>query len=99
MTVVVIPAGGAGARRKSRQPKQYLRVTGAPLLVHTLRALLRSGVVDGVVLAVPGDRIVATRRMLQRYRVPRILGVVGGGANRQESVWRGLQAAPAGARC
>jgi len=98
MTVVVIPAGGAGARMKSRQPKQYLRVTGAPLLVHTLRALLRSGVVDGVVLAVPGDRIVATRRMLQRYRVPRILGVVGGGANRQESVWRGLQAAPAGAR-
>ena len=98
MTVAVIPAGGTGARMNSRRPKQYLRLAGAPLLVHTVRALLRSGAVDGVVLAVPVDRIAATRRLLQRHRVPRVLSVVGGGAERQESVWRGLQAAPAGAR-
>jgi 2-C-methyl-D-erythritol 4-phosphate cytidylyltransferase len=98
MTVAVIPAGGTGARMKTRRPKQYLSLTGAPLLVHTLRALLRSGAMDGVVLAVPADRIAPTRRMLQRYGIPRVLSVVEGGAERQESVWRGLQAVPAGAR-
>lgn len=96
--VAVVPAGGTGARMKSRRPKQYLSLSGAPLLVHTLRALLGSGAMDGVVLAVPADRIAATRRLLHRYRVPRVLGVVAGGAERQESVWRGLQAVPAGAR-
>jgi 2-C-methyl-D-erythritol 4-phosphate cytidylyltransferase len=96
--VAVVPAGGAGARMRSRRPKQYLSLDGAPLLVHTLRALVASEGMDGVVLVVPVDRIDATRRLLDRHRVPRILDVVAGGAERQESVWRGLQAVPAGAR-
>ncbi len=36
----------------------------------------------------------ATRRLLARLRVPRILEVVAGGADRQESVWRALQRIP-----
>jgi 2-C-methyl-D-erythritol 4-phosphate cytidylyltransferase len=83
---------------KSRGPKQYLSLGGAPLLVHTLRALLQSDGMDGVVLVVPADRVAATRRLLDRHHVPRILDVVAGGAERQESVWQGLQAVPAGAR-
>ncbi len=93
-TVAVVPAGGTGARMKSRRPKQYLSLSGAPLLVHTLRALLDSGTTDGVVLAVPADRIAATRRLLHRHHISRVLDVVAGGAERQESVWRGLQAVP-----
>jgi len=78
----------------SSQPKQFLVMTGAPLLIHTLRALGRSRALVGVVVAVPADRVEATRRLLQRFRVPRVLDVVAGGPERQESVWRGLQAVP-----
>ena len=91
LAVAVVPAGGSGARMRSRRPKQYLALGGAPLLVRTLRALLQSELIEGLVLAVPADRIAATRRLLHRYRVPRVLEVVAGGAERQESVWRGLQ--------
>jgi 2-C-methyl-D-erythritol 4-phosphate cytidylyltransferase len=42
--------------------------------------------------------VAATRRLLARARVPKILDVVAGGADRQESVWRGLQRLPEDAR-
>jgi 2-C-methyl-D-erythritol 4-phosphate cytidylyltransferase len=79
----------------SRRPKQYLSLAGLPLLVHTLRALRDCRALDGAVLAAPADRIAATRRVLTHHRIS-VLDVIAGGTSRQESVWRGLQAVPAG---
>jgi 2-C-methyl-D-erythritol 4-phosphate cytidylyltransferase len=93
--VAVVPAGGVGTRMRRRLPKQYLLLGGVPVLVHTLRLLLGCKMLDGLVLVVPGRRVDATRRVLRRYQMPRILDVVAGGADRQESVWHGLQAVPA----
>lgn len=98
LAVAVVPAGGAGVRMGSRLPKQYLRAGDAPLLVQVLRPLLACRDVAGAVLAVPADRVVATGRLLARHRVEGVLAVVAGGAERQESVWRALQALPARAR-
>ena len=98
VAVAVVAAGGLGVRMASRRPKQYLAVAGAPLLVHALRALLRGDGLDGAVLVVPAERIDATRRLLDRHRVGGVLAVVAGGPERQESVWRGLQAVPPNAR-
>ncbi|MCI0548504.1 MAG: 2-C-methyl-D-erythritol 4-phosphate cytidylyltransferase [Candidatus Rokubacteria bacterium] len=91
--VAIVPAGGAGSRLGGRHPKQYLSLGGAPILIHTLRALSRAPSVESLVVAVPAARMGATRALLARYRVPRVV-VVAGGAERQESVWLGLQAAP-----
>jgi 2-C-methyl-D-erythritol 4-phosphate cytidylyltransferase len=96
--VAVLPAGGTGLRMGTRRPKQYLSLGGAPILVHTLRALLGCRRLEGAVLAVPPDRLVATRRALDRHRVAGSVEVVAGGAVRQESVWRGLQTVPADVR-
>jgi 2-C-methyl-D-erythritol 4-phosphate cytidylyltransferase len=93
--VAIVPAGGAGRRMSARLPKQYLRLGGAPLLVRTLRALAAAPAVAGIVVAAPRERVVATRRLLAAHRVGKILAVVEGGAERQESVWLGLQAAGA----
>jgi 2-C-methyl-D-erythritol 4-phosphate cytidylyltransferase len=98
VTYAIVPAGGLGVRMGSRRPKQYLRLGGAPILVATLRALGRARGLDGIVVAVPEGQVAATRRLLARRRVPKILEVVAGGADRQESVWRALQRVPDGAR-
>src|SRR5581483_1069279 len=90
----IVPAGGHGSRMGARRPKQFLRLGSAPILVATLRALARTRALRGIVLAVPEARVTATRRLLARARVPKILDVVAGGADRQESVWRGLQRVP-----
>jgi 2-C-methyl-D-erythritol 4-phosphate cytidylyltransferase len=75
-------------------PKQFLRLGGVPVLVRTLRILAGSRVVRGIVLVAPPAAVERTRRLLARHRVPRVLAVVPGGAERQESVWLGLQAVP-----
>jgi 2-C-methyl-D-erythritol 4-phosphate cytidylyltransferase len=82
----------------SRRPKQYLRLGRSPILVATLRALGRARGLDGIVVAVPEAHVPATKRLLARLRVPKVLDVVAGGADRQESVWRGLQRVPETAR-
>jgi len=98
VTYAIVPAGGLGSRMGSRRPKQYLRLGRAPILVATLRALARTRGLVGIVVAVPEAHVAATRRLLARQRVPRILDVVAGGADRQESVWRALQRVPERAR-
>jgi len=80
---------GAGA------PKQYLTVGGVPLLVHTLRVLARARSVAGIVVAAPRARVESTEALLRRHRVSKLFCVAAGGAERQESVWLGLQATPA----
>ena len=92
--VAIVPAGGAGARMGGTRPKQYLTLGGAPILVHTLRALARCRSLDGLVVAAPIDRVQATRALLARFRVPRVLAVVAGGEERQDSVRMGLAAVP-----
>ncbi len=94
MIYAIVPAGGHGSRMGARRPKQFLRLGSAPILVATLRALARTRALRGIVLAVPEAHVTATRRLLARVRVPKILDVVAGGADRQESVWRGLQRVP-----
>jgi 2-C-methyl-D-erythritol 4-phosphate cytidylyltransferase len=91
-TVAVVPAGGVGRRMGAARPKQYLALDGVPLLARTLAVLARA--VDGVVLVAPAGHLAATRRLVARHRVPRVLDVVAGGAERQESVALGLAAVP-----
>ena len=98
MTYAIVPAGGVGSRMGSPRPKQYLALGRTPILVATLRALARTPGLAGIVVAVPGAHVAATRRLLARQRVPKILDVVAGGADRQESVWRALQRVPERAR-
>jgi 2-C-methyl-D-erythritol 4-phosphate cytidylyltransferase len=94
----IVPAAGAGARMGGPLPKQYLRIRGVPLLVHTVRALARSRSVAAIVVAAPGPRVRATEALLRRSGIRKVSAVVAGGAERQESVWLGLHAVPSGCR-
>jgi 2-C-methyl-D-erythritol 4-phosphate cytidylyltransferase len=92
--VAVVPAGGVGLRMGGGRPKQYLTLGGAPILVHTLRALGRCRALAGLVVSAPADRVEQTRALLARFRVPRVLAIVAGGEERQDSVRLGLEAVP-----
>ncbi|MBI4608500.1 MAG: 2-C-methyl-D-erythritol 4-phosphate cytidylyltransferase [Candidatus Rokubacteria bacterium] len=95
-TVALVPAAGSGSRLGGRRPKQFLRLRGVPLLVLTLRGLAAAREVEGIVVAAPPRAVEATRAVVARYRIPRIVDVVPGGTERQESVWLALQAVPPG---
>ena len=53
----IVPAAGRGARFGGAVPKQYVEVAGAPVIAHTLAALLGHRSVSGVVVVLSaGDR-------------------------------------------
>lgn len=87
--VALVPAAGSGERLRAGIPKAFCELDGRTLLERAIVGLLRSGVVDQVVAAVPADRIDAANRLLGERAI-----VVAGGAGRTESVRLALSAVP-----
>lgn len=94
---VIIPAGGLGRRFGGRLPKQFVRLGRRPVLAATVRHFVRHPAVAAIVVAAPAAHLDRARRLLARLRGRVTLIVVPGGASRQESVRRALQALPPGA--
>ena len=87
-TVALIVAAGRGQRFGGALPKQYASLAGAPLLRHTLLAFTADPAVSRVCAVIhPDDRDLydAAAQGLE------LDAPVAGGANRQESVLRGLE--------
>jgi 2-C-methyl-D-erythritol 4-phosphate cytidylyltransferase len=88
----IVPAAGLGRRAGGDVPKQFLLLRGMPILTRTLSTLTRSGLVDALILVVPpGTEDWCRRQVLAPYSLPPVIEIIPGGAERQESVFRGLQ--------
>jgi 2-C-methyl-D-erythritol 4-phosphate cytidylyltransferase len=92
---VVLPAGGAGTRLGARTPKQFLKIGGVPILALTVGHFARHPAIAEIVVAAPAARVLYTERLLARHVSRARVTVVAGGAERQDSVWAGLDAVPA----
>lgn len=90
----MIPAGGLGTRLGSRRPKQFLTLGRGSILAVTVGHFARRRDVLGVVVAAPAAHLSHARRALASVAARASVTVVEGGATRQESVARGLEAAP-----
>lgn len=87
----VVPAAGQGTRFGAAMPKQYVQVLGAPLLAHTLHALLaHPGVEGAVVVLSPGD----AHWFGWTSRLGKPVLTCTGGASRADSVLAGLHCLP-----
>ena len=80
-TVAVVPAAGSGVRLGAEVPKAFLQIRGVTLLERAVAGLRQSGVIDQIVVAVPGDRCAQASLLLDDDVV-----VVAGGVERVESV-------------
>lgn len=87
--VALIPAAGSGSRMGSELPKQYLPLSGRPLIEHGIRALAAYPRIDRVyVVLSPQDAWWQTADIAdEKLRVLRC-----GGAARADSVRNGLEA-------
>lgn len=85
---VIIPAAGSGKRMGGGTAKQFLPLRGEPVLVHTVRLLSECPLVDEIIIAA-GD-IESTRALVGSFA--KVTHIVPGGAERQDSVWAGLEA-------
>jgi 2-C-methyl-D-erythritol 4-phosphate cytidylyltransferase len=91
---VVIVAAGKGSRMRTTESKQYLLLSGKPILVHTLELFERIADVSSIVLVVGATDLERCRKYAREYKLGKIVDVIPGGAERQHSVMEGLQALP-----
>jgi 2-C-methyl-D-erythritol 4-phosphate cytidylyltransferase len=89
--VAVVAAGGSGRRFGGETPKQYVAIAGTPVLVRTLGVFQASAVVDAVVVAAGAQYLAAVRTLVAGSRLTKVIDVIEGGAERQDSVWNGLE--------
>ncbi len=83
MIYAAIVAGGTGSRMGSNVPKQFLEISGKPVLIHTISAFAK--MVDRICIACHKDYVDYTREIAEKYfDFP--IDIIPGGADRMESV-------------
>ena len=90
-----MPAAGAGRRFGGDTPKQYLPLAGRAVIEHALERLLAHPRVKGLLIGLAGDD---THFASLHFHHPRLLDTYVGGAERADTVLKGLMALSAQAQ-
>jgi ribitol-5-phosphate 2-dehydrogenase (NADP+) / D-ribitol-5-phosphate cytidylyltransferase len=88
-TAAILLAGGLGSRMGGEQPKQFIRIAGKPVLVHSYEALRKQMPEAMIVIVAPVDAMAQVCSLLAHESNSMI---VPGGASRQASTLEGLKA-------
>jgi len=87
---VIVVAGGTGTRFGGDVPKQFQLLGGVPVILHSLRVFQKMDCVDGIVFVAPRDWRTFCEDLTAEHGLTKVMSIVAGGANRQESVYNGL---------
>jgi 2-C-methyl-D-erythritol 4-phosphate cytidylyltransferase len=88
----LIPAAGSGQRLGGPVPKPYQLLGGREIVARTLDVVESCEAIDDIWLVVSADQVdYCQRQVVERYGFQKVRGLVPGGAERQDSVWCGLQ--------
>ncbi|MFZ3071982.1 MAG: 2-C-methyl-D-erythritol 4-phosphate cytidylyltransferase [Thermodesulfobacteriota bacterium] len=91
-TVAIIPSAGKGKRFGGK--KNYLSLCGTPVLARTIEALESCRLIDAIVVAVRREDVEYVKNsVVKKFGLKKVLAVVKGGKERQDSVAAGLLAA------
>lgn len=88
---VILVAGGKGLRMGADCPKQFLELSGKPVLMHSMEAFHQADPNMPIVLVLPVEHQAFWQDLCNKcaFRVPHV--VANGGVNRFESVRNGLK--------
>jgi 2-C-methyl-D-erythritol 4-phosphate cytidylyltransferase len=88
----IIAAAGLGRRMQQDTPKTYLPLAGKPILIHTLELFENIAEVHEVVVVVhPEDLEFCQGEIIDPYPLKKVLRLVPGGKERQDSVYHALR--------
>lgn len=91
--VALIPAAGRGRRMGGELPKASLLLDGIPLLKHTLQKFEPCRQINEVIPLVPPEEVSFwEQEIIKRGEFKKVRRLLGGGEERQDSVYLGLQA-------
>jgi 2-C-methyl-D-erythritol 4-phosphate cytidylyltransferase len=93
MIVAIVAAAGLGLRMGNKTPKPYLLLAGKPILAHTLEFFEKIKEIREVTLVVhPEELDYCQEKVISPYGFKKVLRLVPGGKERQDSVYNALKA-------
>jgi 2-C-methyl-D-erythritol 4-phosphate cytidylyltransferase len=93
MIAAIVAAAGVGERMGHKVPKPYLLLGGKPILAHTLGVFEQIREIREVTLVVHPDELdYCQERVISPYGFKKVLRLVPGGKERQDSVYNALKA-------
>ncbi len=93
MNIAIIPAAGSGSRFGGPIPKQFVEIAGAPIIVHTLRSFDACDEIGVLIVALRQEEIASFRESVSAFGLRKPVRLVGGGAERSDSILNALAAA------
>jgi len=94
MNAAILVAAGKGARMGADVDKLFLEVAGRPVVAHTWQRLNDAQCIGEIVLVVRDGMQKAFTELAARFHLQKPYRLAVGGAERQDSVWNGLEALP-----
>ena len=92
MVAAIIAAAGAGVRMGREVPKPYLPLAGKPILAHTLEVFEKTKEIREVTVVVhPEDLDYCQDKVISPFGFKKVLRLVPGGKERQDSVYHALK--------
>jgi 2-C-methyl-D-erythritol 4-phosphate cytidylyltransferase len=95
MVSAIIVAAGKGTRMGANVDKLWLEVAGKPVVAHTWKKFNDAKCVDEIILVVRDGMQPEFAKLAAEYGFKKPFRCVVGGAERQDSVWNGLEAVAA----
>lgn len=93
----IVLAAGQGKRMGGNVEKQFLELSGKPVICHSLQVFEDSDKIDEVILvAGEGKEEYCRKEIVEKYGFRKVTSIVKGGRERYHSVWNALQKAGAG---
>ena len=93
VTAIVL-AAGKGSRMHSEIQKQYMTLLDRPVITYALEAFEKSSVDEIILVVAPGEIEYAQENILDRYDYKKVSGIITGGAERYDSVYKALCSMP-----
>lgn len=89
----IILAAGQGKRMQSETAKQYLKLSGKPVLYYSMKAFEDSEIDQIILVTGAGEEEKVRLNLVERYGFHKVTKIIPGGAERYDSVYCGLEAA------
>lgn len=86
---VIIAAGGSSLRMKGTD-KQFVQLSGIPVLARTLLKFEECSKISRIIIVTRPDSILPVQELCQKYLITKVTDILEGGSNRHESVMNGF---------
>jgi 2-C-methyl-D-erythritol 4-phosphate cytidylyltransferase len=90
--VAIVASAGLGRRLNKKIAKPLVILNGKPILIHTLKNLSKSSIIEEIIIAVDKNYLEIFKKKIKQFGLSKVKKIVAGGKTRGQSVFNGLRA-------